>query len=69
MVQNAKQMRCGGCGGESFLVYRVRYDDEYRDVVNELFLECQGCKSINTYTATAPALQSTWEGTGGLAVF
>lgn len=60
MIENAKKMGCGGCGGEHFEIYQ----DE-----KGLIAECCQCKSRSTIRVSAPTIDIRWlEGGGSLAV-
>jgi len=61
---DAKQMRCGGCGGAEFRLYTA-------DAEARIAVECQQCKDAS-YIQPAPAkLAIEWDETssGRLTVF
>ena len=47
MVENAKKMGCGGCGGETFEVFQD---------AKGLIVECCQCKSTSTIRVTTPTI-------------
>lgn len=58
---NAKTMACGGCGGDTFKIFKVNDD---------IVAECQTCKSDSIITVEA-RLEVKWDenATGRLCVF
>jgi hypothetical protein len=68
MVQDAKRMRCGNCGCGTMEVYCKGGERFYP---SQLFIECQGCKSVTEVKLTLPKLVLDWgEGAEGiLSVF
>lgn len=60
MIENAKKMGCGGCGGETFEIYQ---DDK------GLVAECCQCKSTSAIRVSLPKIEINWlNGNGRLAV-
>ncbi|KDR37980.1 hypothetical protein [Caballeronia glathei] len=63
MLTDQKQMRCGGCGGETFKVFTA-------DRSVRLVVQCQGCMSTSFIEPQPAKLQIEWgEGDGRITVF
>ena len=52
-VTNLQKMSCGGCGVDQFMIYKKKD-------VDELHVECQGCKSISIISCSKPTLEIDW---------
>ena len=58
MLQDARKLSCGNCGGKDFSIYQA--DDEFA-------CECQSCKSVSILRATTPKIVIDWgEGSEGI---
>lgn len=55
MITGAAQMKCGGCGGDKFLIYT-------RDKNKELLVECEKCLGVSVVRATEckPTIGIDW---------
>lgn len=63
VLLDQKQMRCGGCGGETFKVYTA-------DPTLRIVVECQGCKSTSLIEPQPARLQIEWgDGDGRIVAF
>lgn len=62
MIEDAKKMRCGACGGDTFRMYK-----EPKGLISE----CLKCKSTSTIRVRAPEIEIDWgeQSDGILCVF
>lgn len=66
------QMKCGGCGADTFTVANHRAPDEHRATVGavagDIVLTCTGCKSDSVITVRPAALAIAWGEPEGLGI-
>lgn len=53
METDLKQMRCGGCGGETYKVFTP-------DATLRIAVECQQCQSVSWIEPSEPRLVIKW---------
>lgn len=64
MIENAKIMRCGNCGGKDHKIYEVKKR-------NSIIVECNDCGNLSAIGVTQPKVEVLWvDGNDGiLSVF
>lgn len=58
MIENARRLGCGNCGGKNFAVYDL--DPERRHEPDEIHVECLKCKSTTVLKPTPVRLWFGW---------
>lgn len=58
MIENARRLSCGNCGGKDFAVYDHTPDDRHKP--DELHIECLACESVTTVKPTRVRLSLGW---------
>lgn len=51
MIENARKMMCGNCGGESFAMF---------ELPDGLAAECEQCRSTSVIRASRPKIEIGW---------
>jgi len=59
MIENAKRMGCGNCGGQTFAVYDTAGRGTHF-AGKKLVVECLSCKSTSIITMSKPELLIEW---------
>lgn len=60
MLKELKQMACGGCGGDTFKMFRP----DNKENKSRLFVECLGCESVTEIVVSQPEITLEWSKMG-----